>query len=116
MEHMEMQENKSQGRVKRVMKNMSSMISPAFDVLMDGVEENGRIIRRESELFLGTLLTIIGIFSFNSGKYCDGNTADYLSCTRPATFYYYGWFEIICIIVGVFLVILWFQKSHRARE
>ena len=104
-----------EGRVKRVFRVTLIVIWWAFDKMMDGVEGNWAIIRRESDLFLGALFTILGVFGFHSGKYCDGNTADYLSCTRPTTFYYYGWVEIICIVIGVFCILLWFQKRHKAR-
>lgn len=80
------------------------------------VGENFRIMRREGNLFAGALLFILGFFNWSSGKYCDGNTADYLSCTRPATYYYYGWFEILLIALGVSLVLVWLvQNSKRGK-
>jgi len=102
-----------QGRVKRWFVIAVAIFWYATDCLMDATEDNWRIIRRESDLFLGTALTLLGIFSFHSGKYCDGNTADYLSCTRPTTFYYYGWIETILIIIGVTLILLWFFKPRK---
>jgi len=77
---------------------------------MDAAEEDWAIIREQSHLFLGALLLLLGLLDFHSGKYCDGNTADYLSCTRPVTYYYYTWLEIILIILGVMLILLWFMK------
>jgi hypothetical protein len=50
--------------------------------------------------------------NLQSGKYCDGNAADYLACTRPTTYYYYNGFEIFLIIAGIFLILLWFQKEE----
>ena len=85
-----------------------------FDKLMDFGEKDFAIIKQEGELFFGTALTLIGVFSFQNGKNCDGNTADYLSCTRPSTFYYYGAFEILLIVVGVFFIMLWFLRSRHA--
>jgi hypothetical protein len=84
-----------------------------FDRAIDAGEVNLMIIRRESDLFLGTLLTILGTLNFHSGRYCDGNTADYLSCTRPVTYYYFTWFETGLIIVGIFFIMLWFLKRQR---
>lgn len=100
-------------RVKRMWRISVAIVWYVFDRLMDSMEENWRIVRREADLFFGTLLTLLGVFGFHSGKYCDGNTADYLSCTRPTTFYYYGWLELFCIIMGTFFIILWFQKRDK---
>ena len=85
----------------------------AFDRLVDVVGEDLEIIRREIDLFLGMALIVLGVFNFRTGKYCDGNATDYLSCTRPSAYYYYGFFEIFLIIVGVFLFTLWFFKRSK---
>ncbi len=74
-----------------------------------------RYLLLETELFLGTALLTIGLFSFESDKYCDGNTSDYLSCTRPSTFYYFDWLDITLIVLGVFFVIVWVLKTRDSR-
>lgn len=102
-----------EGRMRRIFRKTLIVLWRVSNKMMDAIEVNWAIIKRESDLFLGALLTLLGVFGFHSGKYCDGNTADYLSCTRPTTFYYYGWLEIICIIVGVFFILLWLQKRHK---
>ena len=84
-----------------------------FDRIMDVVEADWKIIKREGDLFGGTFLLLLGLLNIESGKYCDGNTADYLSCTRPTTYYYYNGLEIALIIIGVFLILLWFQKRKQ---
>lgn len=76
--------------------------------------KNYAVLRRESQLFLGASLFVIGFFGFESGKYCDGNTSEYLSCTRPSTYYYYDTLHIILIIVGVSLIMLWYLRRTRA--
>ena len=96
--------------VRRVRGSVGGWFLTAFDRLMDAAEEDWAIIREQSHLFLGALLLLLGLLDFHSGKYCDGNTADYLSCTRPVTYYYYTWLEIILIILGVMLILLWFMK------
>lgn len=77
------------------------------------IGENIRIMRREGNLFFGAFFFLLGFFNWSSGKYCDGNTADYLSCTRPATYYYYGWFEISLIVLGVSLVLVWLVQNSK---
>lgn len=67
---------------------------------------------REKDLFLGAALFLIGVFSFEVGRYCDGNAGDYLSCTRPAVYYYYDTFDIALIVLGAALVIAWFVKER----
>lgn len=68
---------------------------------------------REAELFLGTGLLLTGLLNWSSGKYCDGNTADYLSCTNPTTYYYYGGLQIVLIIVGSFFLLFWYLKRNK---
>jgi hypothetical protein len=83
-----------------------------FDAVLVSVQENAAIMRRESQLFLGSALLVLGLFGFESGKYCDGNTANYLSCTRPATYYYYDYLDFACIIIGISLLLLWYIKRR----
>ena len=84
------------------------------DAVMDIIERDWHIIKREGDLFGGAFILLLGALNVQSGKYCDGNAADYLSCTRPTTYYYYNGLEVALIIIGVFLILLWFQKrAHR---
>ncbi len=96
----------------KIMRTSWLVVQYLFDRLLDIAGEKWSVIKQESDLVLGTALTIIGVFSFESAKYCDGNATDYLSCTRPSTYYYYGGFEIFLIIAGVFLVMIWFLKRR----
>lgn len=84
-----------------------------FDRTIDEGERDIKLMRQESDLFLGVLLFILGFLNFHSGRYCDGNTADYLSCTRPVTYYYFTWLEVILVVMGVFFIMLWFMKQRR---
>ena len=77
------------------------------------VGETLSIMRKEAGLFTGTTVLLLGLLNWSSNKYCDGNTADYLSCTRPNTYYYYGGFEIALIIAGVLLILVWYVKNRR---
>lgn len=61
----------------------------------------------EFELFFGSVLLAAGLLGFESDKYCDGNTADYLSCTRPSTFYFYDAIDITLVVLGVFFIFFW---------
>lgn len=80
----------------------------------DGIVDAWHVIRHEAGLFWGVGFFVVGLFGFRSGRYCDGNTAEYLSCTRPATFYYYDWLHIALIVLGVFLILVWVLKNrHR---
>jgi hypothetical protein len=75
-----------------------------------------RIIQREIDIFLGTAMVLVGLLNFHSGKYCDGNTADYLSCTRPNTYYYFTGFDIVLVVLGAFLILIWFLKNRPANN
>lgn len=71
------------------------------------------LIVKEIDLFLGIALFCVGLLGFESGRYCDGNSADYLSCTRPATYYFYDAPHTILIILGVFLIMMWVLRDRR---
>ena len=71
-----------------------------------------RYILLETEIFLGTALLACGLLGFESDKYCDGNTADYLSCTRPSTYYYYDWIDTTLVVIGIFLILVWVLKTR----
>jgi hypothetical protein len=83
--------------------------------IADAIMDYLWIIRRELELFSGTALVLVGLLHWSSSKYCDGNTADYLSCTNPVTYYYYDAFEITIIVLGAFLVMIWFLKNRKSK-
>ena len=61
-------------------------------------------------LFLGATLVVIGILSFASDRYCDGNTSTYAACTRPSTYYYYPWWGVGLVVLGTLLVTLWMLR------
>ena len=84
------------------------------DRFLDWTLEHVAVVRREFDLFLGIALAGSGILSFKVGRYCDGNSADYLSCTRPAVFYYYPAFDTALIVLGIFLIVLWVLARRRA--
>lgn len=83
-----------------------------FDRFFDGIADNARIIEREFQIFLGTALLFVGLFGFESDKYCDGNTADYLSCTRPSTYYFYDYLDITLIVIGALLILAWYLRRN----
>lgn len=75
-----------------------------------------RYLLLETELFLGAALVAIGLLSFESDKFCDGNTADYLSCTRPSTYYFFDWLDVTLIILGIFLILIWVLKTREGED
>lgn len=85
----------------------------AIDRLVDLALVNGRIFAQEASLFIGVAVLSIGLLSFESAKYCDGNTAEYLSCTRPSTYYYFDALDIFLVIVGISCILLWWLKRKR---
>lgn len=87
----------------------------AMDQLVEWLLTRARIIRRESDVFLGVFLFLVGALTIHAARFCDGNSADYLSCTRPAVYYYYSGFNSALIIAGVFLVLLWYLSRNRER-
>jgi hypothetical protein len=94
-------------RARRKERKTASFLGLALDAL---AQRGGMYLRTmlfEFELFLGTALALIGVLGFESGKYCDGNTADYLSCTHPTTYYYFNVVDIALVVLGACLVLVW---------
>lgn len=83
---------------------------------VDAAGSRIRIIRREADLFLGSALFFLGLLGFESDRYCDGNPADYLSCTRPTTFYYFDLLDIALIVAGVFFILFWLLHERKPSE
>ncbi len=80
-----------------------------YDIIIDDIG----VIFRNSRIFIGIALVVIGVLSFGSGKYCDGNTSSYYACTRPSTYYYYSWWAITLVVLGSFLIVLWFLYKKK---
>ncbi len=85
----------------------------AFDNLLDSSVRNVAIMWREFDLFFGALAFFVGLLGFDAGKFCDGNTADYLSCTRPTAYYYFDSIDIALVVLGAFFIMLWTLKRAR---
>jgi hypothetical protein len=92
---------------------VSLVAQRVFDAAIDGIGERMAIMRRESDMFFGALLLTLGLAGFNSDKFCDGNSADYLSCTRPSTYYYFSAFDQLLIVAGVTLILLWLLARRK---
>lgn len=85
--------------------------SRAVDLFVDDIA----VIVANGRVFAGMILFLIGLFGFESDRYCDGNTATYLSCTRPSTYYYFSAFDIFLIVIGATLVLLWLIDRPRQK-
>ncbi len=107
---------KSQEHDSRARSRAVILIENFSEGLMRWMSVNVRIILHEIDLFIGTVLLTIGLFSFESDKYCDGNTSEYLACTRPSTFYYFSSLDILFITVGLFFILIWFLKDRADRR
>ncbi len=108
--------NEEQTQTKRTAGPITILVLIAqklFDGAVDGIGNRFKIIRTEVDLFLGAILLTIGIAGFNSDKFCDGNSADYLSCTRPSTYYYFSTFDQVLIVLGILLILLWVVSRRR---
>lgn len=84
-----------------------------FLLVRDGLLRDAATVWQHGRLFLGTALLTLGLLSFESGRYCDGNTADYYSCTRPTTYYEFPGWAILATILGLFFVVLWFLYQKK---
>lgn len=85
-----------------------------FDRSLEALARDAIIIQREADLFLGATLFLVGLLGFESARYCDGNLNDYISCTRPATYYYFDTLDIVLIVLGIFFMLI-FHFKHKER-
>ncbi len=94
---------------------MRLLIQYLFDRSLDALVRDFVIIQREADLFLGAALSLLGLLGFESARYCDGNLNDYISCTRPATYYYFDTLDVVLIVLGVCFMLTWYFK-HKERS
>ena len=99
------------GFVRRVFLTTGAFVLYIRDALIDDL----RLVWREGRLFVGLFFVVVGIVSFASDKYCDGNTSSHYACTRPSTYYYYPWWAVTFVVVGSFFVCLWFLRRQEKR-
>jgi len=78
------------------------------------------IIKEHSILLFGTGLFTYGLFSFDSGRYCDEaggmNIVLFQGCDHPATFYYYDDLTLILLVIGVIFMAIGLLKIRRKRS
>lgn len=63
-------------------------------------------------LFIGAVVVVIGLLSFESERYCDGTAATHAACTRPSTYYYFEPWTIAMITLGCVLLLLWWVRRR----
>jgi hypothetical protein len=80
--------------------------------LWHSIARDVRLVAVQWRLFVGATLVVVGVFSFSSSMYCDGNTSAYAVCTRPSTYYFYPWWAIVLAVVGVWCLLLWFVRRE----
>ncbi len=95
-----------EGVIAYLTRLVSEMIHAAGRLVSD---QFGALLR-EPALFLGAILLILGLMSFEVGRYCDGNTAQYLSCTRSAAYYYYDTLDRTIAVIGAFFLLGWYVR------
>ncbi len=97
------------GVARRVLRILSAL----GQFLADRVARDVAVVVSEVRLFLGLTLVLGGILSFRTNRYCDGNVIDMSACTRPATYYYYPFWAIVFVVLGGFLICLWYLRRTR---
>jgi len=100
-------------RPARALRWLLLVVAAVAMVFRDKVQKDVALIMAHSRLFVGIAMFSIGILMFQSDKYCDGNPSVYAACTRPSTYYYYPWWAIILVVLGSFLVVLWFLRKNK---
>ncbi len=107
---------------KRIQKNTNKrgvvwrtmrIIGAIYLFVYDKIRDDVTYVMYNMRLFIGVALFIVGLLSFASDRYCDGNTSNYYACTRPTTYYYYPWWSVMLIIAGSFFIVLWFLRKNK---
>ena len=86
--------------------------SPLVENALNTLREDVYLFFKNLYFVVGVFLLTLGLLNFRSDRYCDGNQAEYFSCTRPTTYYYYEPWAIIVIIFGVLLLTLWWLRRR----
>jgi hypothetical protein len=103
-------------KVRQTARSVRGAAGKGFDTVIGERGPTYRsIARREAELLVGVIFMVTGLMNFSSDRYCDGNPADYFSCTNPTTYYYYDWVTIALVTTGAMLIVLWWLR-HRVGE
>jgi hypothetical protein len=101
-----------EGIIRYAFRVTGFMLRSTIEGTIDFISDHLRQLTREPALFLGAALLLVGLLSFESGKYCDGNTAQYLSCTRPAVYYYFDALDVTSAVLGAFFMLAWMVKRR----
>ncbi len=97
------------GFVRRVMLTIGAFVSLVWRKLRGDI----RVVARDARIFIGLGLVLTGLLSVASDRYCDGNASSHYTCTRPSTYYFYPWWAILLVIVGSFLIVLWYLRRKK---
>lgn len=81
-----------------------------------GCRDDIRLGVAHIRLVVGTVLMTIGLLSFASDRYCDGTASSHYACTNPSAYYYYPWWAVGLVSVGVLLVVLWWVRRTSEYE
>jgi len=74
------------------------------------------LIAAHARLFFGVVCTGVGLLSFAADRYCDGSTSAYATCTRSAVYYFYPWWAVGLVLVGLSSMLLWYVRRNKKRE
>ena len=80
-------------------------------LVKDGIVQDVSYMWHNARVFLGSGLVLIGLLNISADRFCDGSTNTHIACTRPTTYYYYSEVAIISIVIGSFLILLWFLRK-----
>jgi hypothetical protein len=94
------------------MRKTGRVIGAVWRMLCDAFVDDVHTLFAHLRLFLGVGATVVGLLSYTSDRYCDGNTSTYYACTRSSTYYYYPWWAIVLVVAGLYGVVLWFLRSR----
>lgn len=97
---------------KYVARGVAARFWRVFDAVWDFVAREWAILAGEGRLYLGIALTLAGVMNFDAGRFCDGNTLDYIACTRPVVYYEYPWWAIALAILGALLLAGWWRNRN----
>lgn len=102
------------GRKRSLVRAVTMVVAGVSRLFARAVERDIAVMFQNGRLILGTLFVIVGVLSFASDRYCDGNVSSYYACTRPSTYYYYPWWAIVLVLLGTLLLLLWWLR-HTSR-
>lgn len=104
------EESQGDSEVRKTKKRRGFLVA-AMRSCMRGLWSDFAYVVHHARLFVGVALVFVGLLSFSSDRYCANTSSSHFACAEPSVYYFYSGWMIASVIVGSFLVLLWWLRQ-----